>query len=255
MRPLQTPDIRVSPVDCIRLNRNLRDRISQSGYAIVEGRDFFIPLTLQQHWQDFAKSWNHLSEDVYLQHASFKRFRRYSYLRYDLFTREMTLLPNAPFYQSKLVNPLFGGIQRRFAPLLPASLQNPFLKQLIALDLEQFPIDYIQDSFTWKVGIHQIRIACENNQPAHPAPEGIHRDGHRFVAMHFIGKRNALGGMSNIYKEKCSLLESVNLHTAMDSIFVDDTCVMHDVTPIQPLKIDLRTDRDVLVLTYDFMNS
>jgi hypothetical protein len=106
MKPVQTPDIRINSSDRVRLNRNLRERIRQSGYAIVEGKDFFIPVSLQQHWQDFANSWNHLSEDVYLQHAGFKRLRRYSYILYDLFTREMTLLPNAPFYQSKLVNPL-----------------------------------------------------------------------------------------------------------------------------------------------------
>ena len=251
MRPLQTLDAGVSSRDSVQLRVNLRNQIRESGYAIVKGRDFLISISARQSWLDFSTTWDDLAEDVYLQQAGFQRLRRYSHLLYDPRTSAITFLPSDTFYQSKSVNPLFGGIKRRFAPMHTGSLQNTFLTQLVALNFKQFPVSDAQAKLNWKVGVHQIRIACKDNRPALPSPEGIHRDGHSFVVMHLMAKHNVLGGISKIYKEEDSLLQSVSLRTAMDSIFVNDTRIMHDVTLIQPAKKDHIATRDVLVLTYD----
>ena len=251
MECLQAPNVGVGPVDSIQLRMSLRDQIRESGYAIVRGGDFLIPLPLQQGWRDFTATWNDLSEDAYLRDAGFRRLRRYSHFLYDPPTGEMSLLPTADYYQSKSVNPLFGGIMRRFEPLHTSTLRNPFLNQLIVFDLKQLPVSDAQLGSPWKIGIHQIRIACKGNRPAMPAPEGIHRDGHSFVVMHLIAKQNLLGGTSNIYQEEDRLLRSFTLTAAMDSIFIDDSRVLHDVTRVEPTKRDHAANRDVLVMTYD----
>lgn len=251
MECLEAPSVGVGSADSIELRMNLRDRIKESGYAIVSGGDFFIPLSLQQSWRDFTASWNDLSEDTYLRNADFQRLRRYSHFLYNPPTGEMSLLQSADYYQSESVNRLFGGIMRRFEPLRPLTLRSSFLNQLIVLDLKQLPVNDAQLRSPWKIGIHQIRIACKDNRPGLPAPEGIHRDGHSFVVMHLIAKQNLLGGTSNIYQEECRLLQSVTLSAAMDSIFIDDSRVLHNVTHVEPTKRDHAANRDVLVLTYD----
>lgn len=251
MSCLQTPGAEVGTADSMRLTMNLCDQIEENGYAIVRGGDFFIPSSLQQSWLDFTATWDDLPEDTYLHDEGFRRLRRYSHFLYDPPTGEMSLLPDAAYYQSSSVNPLFGGIKRRFEPLHPWSRRNSFLNQLIALDLMQFPVSGERLESPWEVGIHQIRISCKDNRPALPAPEGIHRDGHRFVVMHLIAKQNVLGGTSNIYREESTLLQSVTLSAALDSIFIDDSRVLHDVTHVEPTERGRAANRDVLVLTYD----
>lgn len=251
MKYLQALGVGVGAAAAIRLRMNVRDQIREIGYAVVRGGDFFIPLSLQQSWRDFTATWDDLSEDTYLRNTAFQRLRRYSHFLYNPLTGEMSLLPSADYYQSKSVNPLFGGITRRFEPLHPSTLRSSFLNQLIVLDLKQLPVDEAQLVSPWKVGIHQIRIACEDGRPGLPAPEGIHRDGHSFVVMHLIARQNLSGGTSNIYREECEFVQSVTLSAAMDSIFIDDSRVLHDVTRVHPTDRDRAANRDVLVVTYD----
>lgn len=251
MKYIETPGAGVGPADSMRLAMNVRDQIRESGYAIVRGGNFFIPSALQESWRDFTSAWDDLSEDEYLRDAGFQRLRRYSRFLYSPQTGEMSLLPSVDYYQSRSVNPLFGGIERRFEPVRQPSARNLFLNQLIGLDFEQLPVSDAQRGSPWKIGIHQIRIACKDNRPALPAPEGVHRDGHSFVVMHLIAKRNLSGGTSNIYEEESTLLRSVTLVAALDSIFIDDSRVLHYVTSVEPTERDLVANRDVLVLTYD----
>lgn len=251
MKSLEAPDLRVGSSDSIRLRTSLRDQIMENGYAIVRGADFLIPLPLHQSWLDFTNMWDDLSEDAYLRDAGFLRLRRYSRLLYDPLTDEMSLLPSADYYQSESVNPLFDGIVRRFEPLHPSSLRSPFLNELIVLDLKQLPASDAQLRSPWKIGVHQIRISCNGARPAMPTPEGIHRDSHSFVVMHLIARQNLLGGTSNIYEEECRLVQSITLSAALDSIFIDDSRVLHDVTRVEPKSRDCLANRDVLVLTYD----
>lgn len=235
----------------IRLNSDIKNRVWRSGYAVVEGKDFKVSSTLQRHWPEFAETWNDLPPDEYLGSEAPCRLRRYSCLSYSPQTRVVSVMPDAAFHQSKLFNPLFGGIERRFAPLRPDTLRNPYLTELVDLDLQQWPIPNGRKELNWRVGVHQIRIASQNSQPASPTPEGIHRDGYQFVTIHFIARQNVLGGVSNIYDNQSRLLDSFTLSVAMDSIFIDDCRVMHDATPIQPERQSLLASRDTLILTYD----
>ena len=235
----------------IRLYSNITDGMRQSGYAWVQGKDFEVSSTLQGYWHEFAASWNDLPPDEYLQGKAPCRFRRYSCLSYAPLIGTIRVVPDAPFYQSKVFNPLFGGMERKFAPLNPETLRNPYLSELINLDLSQWPMLAGQEGLSWRVGVHQIRIASQHNQPASPTPEGIHRDGYQFVTMHFIARQNVSGGVSNIYDNQFRLLDSFTLSAPMDSIFIDDARVLHDATPILAEGKAGAASRDTLILTYD----
>lgn len=191
MKCLEVPGVGIGSADSIQLRMSPREQIVESGYAIVRGADFLIPLSLQQSWLDFTATWDDLSEDAYLRGAGFRRLRRYSHLLYDPLTGEVSPLPSADYYQSESVNPLFGGIKRRFEPLHSSSLRSSFLHELVVFDLNQLPASDAQLRSPWEIGLHQIRISCEDDRPATPAPEGIHRDGHSFVVMHLIAWRTA----------------------------------------------------------------
>jgi hypothetical protein len=238
-------------VSSIQLDNDIKNRVQRTGYAVVEGKHFQVSSTLRRHWPEFAETWNDLPPDEYLGGGAPRRLRRYSCLSYSPLSGAMSVMQDATFRQSKLFNPLFGGMERKFAPLRPETLRNPYLTELIDLVLRQWPISDIQKELNWSVGVHQIRIASQDNQPAGPTPEGIHRDGYQFVSIHFIARRNVLGGVSNVYDNQSSLLDSFTLSAAMDSIFIDDRRVMHDATPILPERQDLCASRDTLILTYD----
>ena len=238
----------------IQVHSDIKNRVRRSGYAVVEGKHFNVSSTLKRHWPKFAETWNDLPPDEYLGGEAPCRLRRYSCLSYSPLRGAVSVMKDATFRQSKLFNPLFGGMERRFAPLRPETLNNPYLTELIDLALRQWPIPDNRKELNWSVGVHQIRIASQNNDPASPTPEGIHRDGYQFVTIHFIARQNVSGGVSNIYDNQSRLLESFTLNAALDSIFIDDCRVMHDVTPILSERQGLVASRDTLILTYDCLS-
>lgn len=141
----------------IQLNGDIKEEIRRSGYAVVEGKDFQVSSTLKRHRPEFAETWNDLPPDKYLGGEAPCRLRRYSCFSYSPINGAVSVMKNATFHQSKLFNPLFGGMERRFAPLRPETLQNPYLTELVDLALRQWPIPDNRKELNWSVGVHHIR--------------------------------------------------------------------------------------------------
>jgi len=91
------------------------------------------------------------------------------------------------------------------------------------------------------------------------APDGRHRDGHWFIAMHLIGISASSGGVSRAYEapEQAGPVFSDRLSEPGDTLIIDDRRVLHEVSPVSPaggegvrdmLLIDFRcpvTDREI----------
>src|SRR3954451_12584553 len=76
--------------------------------------------------EEFVGSWDALPHDPYtLTSDSGARRRRYG--RCAVLEEGIKVLPPVPFVQSNEVNPIFGGIERRFADLDPAFGASPVL--------------------------------------------------------------------------------------------------------------------------------
>lgn len=225
--------------------------IQNAGYAILPSRFFKIPFHFAQAWKAFARSWEHLPRDESISGAYCYRFRRYSrilcYPRID----KIETLPHTRFFQSPSTNPLYGGVERKFAPVLSQEIKNPVLRELIGIDFCHFEIPPSDCSLRWLIGVHQIRIVGRRGHPGIPTPEGVHRDGSRFIGMHLVSRRNVRGGHTRIYGEGQDEPTIICLTNPSDSLVIDDSRIRHSVTPIRPLKGNGPAVRDMLILTYD----
>jgi hypothetical protein len=236
----------------ITIKQDVLTSIVKCGYALVSADEFAISSNIEKSWNLLQEDWDVLPPDNYLRGGKQYRFRRYGRLSYLPSSDGVLPLSHATFVQSEKMNKLYGGLQRKFAEIRTETYRNFFLHELIKSNVSHFPINDIMTTHHWEIGVHQIRIVATINEPGEPTPEGVHRDGHNFVAMHLIRRQNGSGGLSTIYDNDKIPLQVVMLVTPLDSIFVEDGRVMHDVTTFHPQNKQRRGIRDMLVITYDY---
>jgi hypothetical protein len=204
--------------------------------------------------REFVASWNHLPHDPYVTRPYGFRLRRFDSFRYHERAGDLEPLPTEPFVQHRDVNWLYGDLLRVFAGLTERTTANPLLAELIRSDCAVFGAS--RPSFPiLKVGVHQIRIEARVGCPVSPTPEGIHRDGHEFVATHLIARHGCLGAESVVYDSQKRELARRALLNPFDTLFIHDSRVFHYVTE---LRADANVDatwRDVLVITLDAAES
>ena len=158
---------------------------------------------------------------------------------------EITPLPHSPFFQSLELNPVAGGIQREFFPL-DASVRNSSLLR----GLLRFLVMQIGKSLVnWKVNVHQIRSEA-TVEPSLPAPEGIHRDGHDYVAIVGVNRSGIVGGENSVFDEGKRLILETTLLEPFDLILIDDRRTYHSVSPIRSRSQQIGY-RDILILDFN----
>jgi len=227
------------------------DLVHSQGFAIVNLRNSH-GFALEDAWIVLVDDWNHLELDKHMADGGEYRRRRVGRYFWSPTTRELIRLPHAAVYQSRDINGFAGGIERHFAPLRDSTFNNPWLLHTICEDFLIFQSSKEGRALdTWEVCVHQIRIATIGDREAPPTPEGIHRDGHDFVAMHLIGRTNVLGGESLIYDNFGKRLHTKLLETALDTIYADDRRVAHGTEPIRTILQDQLATRDMLIIDYD----
>ena len=133
---------------------------------------------------------------------------------------------------------------------MDTTCENPFLRELIRFDFEQFPLDSTQLRRDWEVQAHLIRVTADSSEHGHPSPEGIHRDGAAFVTVHLAELVNAQGGDVSIYDDDRQLLTTFRLEEALDSYFFNDAILWHAAEPIVPESPAHGAIRSIL--TFDF---
>jgi hypothetical protein len=217
------------------------------GYAHVSP-ELLDPVRLgctERQVAEFVGSWNALPRDPYLS-ASATAGRQRRYGRVAVLEESIEVLPPVPFVQSSEVNSVFGGIERRFAALDPATAASPVLSGLIRRLGECLPVP----DLIWPldIGIHQIRIQASADSEGLPTPEGIHQDGHRFVAQVFIDRCAVEGGTSSFYEGDVTVYQAC-LTQPFECLLVDDRRLFHGVTPIRPVG-GSQGWRDMLLLDF-----
>jgi hypothetical protein len=191
-------------------------------------------------WSLAARSWQRLPPDEYLADGGRYRQRRYS--RFHLAGGRLELLAHAPFFQSLAFNPVNGGQARLFAPLEPGFAASSALRELVFALVEMLP------RAEWACGVHQIRTLADGG-PGRPSPEGIHQDGHHFVAQVMVARTGVEGGRSVVYNGQRRPLHAVTLTRALETLVVDDRRVFHDVSDIHPAG-DGPGHRDMLLVDF-----
>ena len=198
-------------------------------------------------------AWEDLPRDDHLPGGDDYRFRRYGRMRASPVPDggyELVTLPPADFQQHEDLIPLYRGAARRVAPVEEATAAEPALRALI-----QFDLDIIAQAEgarrTLEIGLHLIRVVADlGGRRRAPAPEGRHRDGHDWIAMHLMGRRACSGGASRVYPgDAPEPLLVTTLQEPLDTLVIDDRRVEHEVTSI--VALDKGAGRDMLLVDFD----
>ncbi len=197
-------------------------------------------------WEAFAQSWDDLGTDTYMADGGRYRKRRHAVFRAA--PEGIARKPDQPHYQSRDYNALNGGIDRWFAPMLPAVADGPAFQAVLKLAHRLF--GSLTPDTVWHVEAHQFRIEARPGQFGQPTPEGMHQDGVDWVMVFMVGRTNIASGVTSIHGLDRMLAGSFTLEQPMDTALVDDHRMFHGVTPVQPLDPARPAHRDVLVLTF-----
>jgi hypothetical protein len=230
-------------VDRLRL---LTDQLRTEGFSFVQAPEFLALLEQVgplSDWPAFAASWDDLGPDTYMADGGRYRKRRHAVFRVG---PEGSVRQKAqPHYQSRDYNPLNGGIERWFEPVTEAIGSGPSMRTVLAFCLRLFGPDTI-----WHVEVHQFRIEARSGVEGRPTPEGMHRDGVDYVLVLLVNRVNIASGVTSVHDLTGRLLGSFTLTAPFDAALVDDSRVMHGVTPVEPLDPAAPGFRDVLVVTF-----
>ncbi|MGV6859521.1 MAG: 2OG-Fe dioxygenase family protein [bacterium] len=197
-------------------------------------------------WQDFVRSWDRLQQDAYMGDGGRYRFRRYAVFE----SQGESILKRSPdqrHYQKSIHNRINGGIFREYPCFEQQTLENPVFQWLLDQSLSTAKAKGPSAS-GWHVEAHQFRITASAEEIGKPVPEGIHRDGVDFVFIYLVQRCKVRGGASRVYTPVGRLVEQHKMREPLDVIAIDDREVLHNVTPIRPLKEE-GGFRDVLVIT------
>ena len=196
----------------------------------------------------FKDSWSNLEIDNHMSDNGKYRYRRYSVINcYN--GNKLEYLPSEPHYQKKYINNLNGDILRYYADFEEYVLKSSLLSAMIMLCCKIFN-HLSPENLKWRVECHQFRIIPSNDKLAFPTPEGRHRDGVDYVFMMLMKRKNITGGITKIYSNDDVCIATHMMKYAEECILLDDSKVMHEVSPINNLLANLDGYRDMLVLTF-----
>ena len=198
-------------------------------------------------------SFNYLPETTHLDGKW--RLRRYSAIElrtsfWDAkLEAEISRLPRQDFVQSKDLNRHQGGMVRSFEEMEEEVLQSDGMKEALLLLKEAN--DFYDGQ---EVEIHQMRIitgteAENDDEESAVAPEGIHQDGYKNIAMLGVDRFNITGGdllVSESGDEDAEVmikkvLENGNMVMLRDDIF------WHNAMPIVPVNPNKQGHMDIIV--------
>lgn len=199
-------------------------------------------------WPAFVDSWNQLPVDTYM--ADQGRYRRRRHAVYAIDGQgNIERRPHQPHFQAIDYNPLNGGIERWFEPVLPDIGASESMRAVLHFCHDIFAAVAARDSIAWQVEVHQFRIEALAGVPGLPTPEGMHRDGVDYVLVLLVRRTNIDSGTTIVGDPSGAFESSFTLVHAFDAALVDDHRVYHGVTAVEALDPSLPAYRDVLVVT------
>ncbi len=240
------------PMSHISATRQIRKELKTRGYSLVRAAELSISDELRQAWLSLSMDYADLPPDDFLPGKVKYRFRRYGRFYFMPASEALTRLPHENYFQSSDINKVTGGMVRKFAPLLDATFDNPFLQALIRFDFRQFPLADEMKRAPWEVQVHLIRVTANSQARGYPSPEGIHRDGAEFVTVHLAELVNVEGGDVSVYDDDQNLLARYRLNQILDSYLLNDRILWHQAALIRPKQAAHQAIRSILTFDYHY---
>lgn len=223
--------------------QQLDEQLREHGFAVVDAAGVCelagCALADLRAWEP---GWNALPPDNYLRDGGRYRRRRHACFVVDGAT--VTLAPHRPHWQPVEYNALHGGMQRHFEPMQAALVVQVAWQQLLAW-LGQV-CSQLKGAQPWYTEAHQFRIDTTDGI-GRPTPEGAHRDGVDLVAVFLVGREGVKGGETRVFDATGPNGQRFTLTEPWSLLLLDDTRVIHESTPIQPVAEG--GHRDTLVVT------
>jgi hypothetical protein len=229
--------------------RELDAALASTGFAVVgaAGRDgveglIGLPLAELDAWLPF---WERLPPDAYLLDGGKYRQRRHGAFIVD--AGKVQAAGPRPHWQPVDYNALHGGIERHFEQIEPALANDAtWQRLLVALAARASALKGAQ---RWFVEAHPFRIDTAGGI-GRPTPEGAHRDGVDLVSVTLVGRLGIKGGETRVFQAQASAGLRFTMSEPWTTVLLDDARVIHETTPILPLKAGEAGHRDTLVLTF-----
>jgi hypothetical protein len=215
-----------------------------AGLIFLRGEEVQSMMNAADAFTTFANSWNTMRPDPYLGDDPPFRFRRHT--RCVLGPGPgLTVLPHDDYLQSAEHNPLFGGISRRFDPIVWDDAATLFLTELARLGVTEI----LRIPGPVLINMHQIRIVGGKGEAGTPVPEGPHRDGYDFISIHLVGRDVDGGGETTVTADEDGIRTTLTLAGPLDSVYLDDRAYTHYTTPIRGE--GRAVHRDVLLMSFE----
>ena len=196
---------------------------------------------LDDKYLELQNSFNILDKDEYYKSDRYRAYSMISVMNIN----NIINIGDAKFYQSSDLNNHNGGILRNYKNVENNVLKNLYFKHYIELFIDKI-IDVYNDRPKY-LNVHQIRVNIDDNNNT-VVPEGIHRDGFNMIMIICINRENIKGGINEIYKDKNTILTSIELDVG-SCVIINDSNVLHNVTNINKLDVNKKSWRDVFVFT------
>jgi hypothetical protein len=226
---------------------DLDAQLRQAGFAVLDAASLaqlsaLAPAQLRA-WQPF---WEDLPPDPHLRDGG--RYRRRRHGSFVVDGGNVVAVPQRAHWQPLDYNALHGGIERWFAAL-PAALVDDAAWSALLAALGGCA-SRLRGAQRWFVEAHPFRIDTAADGIGRPTPEGAHRDGVDLVAVILVGRHNVKGGETRVFDARGPRGLRFTLTEAWSALLLDDARVVHESTPIQPQDAARPAQRDTLVLTF-----
>ena len=219
--------------------------ISNKGYAVLSPSSVALWAGCElKELNTLLPYWDHMPLDSHLKDGGSYRRRRHSCFEFRNDVLAQT--PHRAHFQSLDYNALHGGMLRLFEPISQDMVKMPVWSQLLTAFARTCSQLRNKPQARWCIEAHPFRIDCSQGI-GRPTPEGAHRDGVDFVAVFLLHRKHILGGETRVFDAQGPYGERFTLQHPWSMLLLDDARVIHESTPIQPLKHTAH--RDTLVLT------
>jgi hypothetical protein len=186
-------------------------------------------------------SYANLPPDNYLHADQIFRERRFTKVKID--NADSNIITDFKFHQTNELNHYAGGFDRVYEPLEPEVCDE-------FIDLFNSSIGPVFNNSKFEIGLHQIRITCNDHYVGHPVPEGWHHDGFDYVAIVCVSASNFCGGTSRIRMDLNSDHDTFSkILQPSEMMIFNDRRYYHHTDPINNRISGSMGYRDILVLT------
>ncbi|MDD5029764.1 MAG: 2OG-Fe dioxygenase family protein [Rhodoferax sp.] len=217
--------------------------LQQQGFAVLDAASMCaLSGCNRSDLEALRDQWADLPPDAYLRDGG--RYRRRRHASFVVQDGRITQAPHRAHWQPLEYNALHGGMQRMFEPMTAEVVAQPVWTPLL-LWLATV-CSTLKGHQPWFVEAHQFRIDTTDGI-GRPTPEGAHRDGVDLVAVFLVNREGVKGGESRVFDAAGPNGQRFTLSQPWSVLLLDDTRVIHESTPIQPLATG--GWRDTLVLT------